>query len=179
MQPDTSVPLCSTPGSLPLSTLDVGYEEAAVLSLSLHSTWARRERPVDVDAGAPLQYGQSTSLQADTSGAPPTYTHEARSLGVQESCSFPHVTRGTRVMHLGDNTYAGGYTGLTIQYRCTATKIPVSTFAHAKKQQTQTHCEAASASNFFTVSTLMVGPAPRLRMKLQRTREGKASMPNL
>jgi len=77
LQPETSVPLCSTPGSLPLSTLDVGYEEAAVLSLSLHSTWARRERPVDVDAGAPLQYGQSTSLQADTGGPPPTYTHEA------------------------------------------------------------------------------------------------------
>jgi len=77
LQPDTSAPLCSTPGSLPLSTLDVGYEKAAVLSLSLHSTWARRERPVDVDAGAPLQYGQSTSLQADTSGPPPTYTHEA------------------------------------------------------------------------------------------------------
>ena len=35
--------------------------------------------PVDVDrdAGAPLQYGQSTLLQADTSGPPPTYTHEA------------------------------------------------------------------------------------------------------
>jgi len=29
LQPDTSVPLCSTPGSLPLSTLDVGYKEAA------------------------------------------------------------------------------------------------------------------------------------------------------
>jgi hypothetical protein len=55
LQPDTSVPLCSTPGTLPLSTLDVGYEEAAVLSLSLHSTWARREQPVDVDAGTPLQ----------------------------------------------------------------------------------------------------------------------------
>ena len=68
---------CSTPGSLPLSTLDVGYEKATVLSLSLHSTWARREQPVDVDAGAPLQYRQSTSLQADTSGPPPTYTHEA------------------------------------------------------------------------------------------------------
>jgi len=56
----------------------VGYEEAEILALSLHSTWARRERPVDVDADAPLQYGQSsTSLQADTSGPPPTYTHEA------------------------------------------------------------------------------------------------------
>ena len=77
LQPETSVPLCSMPGSLPLSTLDVGYEEAEVLCLSLHSTWARREWPVDVDAGAPLQYGQSTSLQADTSGPPPTYTHEA------------------------------------------------------------------------------------------------------
>jgi len=77
LQPDTSVPLCSTSGSLPLSTLDVGYEEAVVLSLSVHSTWARREQPVDVDAGAPLQYGQSTSLQADTSGPLPTYTHEA------------------------------------------------------------------------------------------------------
>jgi len=30
---------------------------------------------VDVDAGAPLQYGQSTSLQADTSGPPPSRTH--------------------------------------------------------------------------------------------------------
>jgi len=29
LQPDTSVPLCSTSGSLPLSTLDVGYKEAA------------------------------------------------------------------------------------------------------------------------------------------------------
>ena len=86
LQPDTSVPLChgSTPGSLPLSTLDAGYKEAACVTvqrlvpfLSLHSTWAIRKRPVDVDAGAPLQYGQSTSLQADTSGPPPTYTHEA------------------------------------------------------------------------------------------------------
>jgi len=32
---------------------------------------------VDIDDGAPLQYGQSTSLQADTSGPPPTYTEEA------------------------------------------------------------------------------------------------------
>jgi len=32
---------------------------------------------VDIDAGTPLQYGQSTSLQADTSGPPPTYTQEA------------------------------------------------------------------------------------------------------
>jgi len=44
-------------------------------SLSLHSTWAIRKRPVDVDAGAPLQYGQSTSQQADTSGPPLSCTH--------------------------------------------------------------------------------------------------------
>ena len=30
---------------------------------------------MDVDAGAPLQYGQSTSLQADTSGPHPLRTH--------------------------------------------------------------------------------------------------------
>jgi len=41
---------------------------------------------VDVDAGAPLQYGQSTSLQADTSGPPLSRTHG-------QTCGWLELTR--------------------------------------------------------------------------------------
>jgi len=45
--------------------------------LEENGLWTLTLAPLCVDAGAPLQYGQSTSLQADTIGPPPTRTHEA------------------------------------------------------------------------------------------------------
>lgn len=64
---------------------------------------------------APDKQRENSAIHGKTRRACEHPSRHCRSLGVQESCSSPHVTRGTRVMHLGDNMYAGGYTGLTIQ----------------------------------------------------------------